>query len=194
MKKLTFVLTALFILMSTQGFSQKDRLSLFGGFDYEFIVLQPDLGTSKSYLPYYGVTFGANYVMLHSNDVFSLGINPNVNFSFSFLSGGGITLLAQAPIYLLAKYGAGSTNYNEQKFGIGAGIGLSYSYLYIDIPSIDKISQGFATPEAMVQISYRAGNSIYTVRAHKSLYRAKHVLDSDEWLFKTFGFGLVYSF
>jgi hypothetical protein len=106
-----------------------------------------------------------DYVLMHSNDQASIGINPNANICFSFNNFYGIDFFTSVPVYMLARLGAGSTPYNEQKIGIGGGIGGSFSYLATTASgggSVGTLKTSFINPGAMaeLQFKYRGGNIV----------------------------------
>lgn len=194
-KIITVSLFAVFAVSAfAQVAAQSDRFLWHGGFMYEFIRIAPKIGPAPDdpYLSYYGITFGTNYAIVHSNDQVSLSANPNVALAYSGF--GGTNFLAQAPMYLLARYGAGATKYNEQKVGVGAGIGVNYTFLYINSGGTE-LNQGFANPSAIVELNLNNRSSFYSIRAHWSLMRAEQRIDLfGMYEFSTFGLALSYSF
>lgn len=170
LKKVSWLLILLGMTASTLSAQLADKAVFFGGFTYQFVSvrLQGDPAPAVL-LPSYGLALGMDYVLLHSNDQFSIGVNPNINLGVSYNSVVGFNVLAQAPVFMLARFGAGSTPYNEQKFGIGAGIGAVYSY-YLD--QFNEISNGFVNPSAVVEIGIRSRMSDYLFRFNWSLMRA----------------------
>ncbi len=166
---------ALLTLMCLLGKAQlKEKASFFGGMTYQFIGITPLGSPSPSYANMYGLGAGMDYVLLHSNDVLSLGINPNVNACLQFSSFYGLSFFANAPVYLLARVGSGATPFNEQKVGLGAGIGGSYSYLYTQVTAGGgslPFSSAFLNPGAIVEFSLRTRGSNYLFRFNWSLLK-----------------------
>ncbi len=180
----------------------KDKATFWGGFTYNVVTLQPQGSTARTNLFYYGLNAGMDYVLLHSNDVVSLGINPNATVCVQFDGYNGLGFLGQAPVYLLARAGAGATPYNEQKFGIGAGIGVNNSYLSQNLSDNSgarvRISQVFFNPSALAEISINARNWNYIFRLNWSLYKPTYDIrvgvDRFPFQYGTAGFGILYNF
>jgi hypothetical protein len=182
-----------------------EKMSFFGGMTYQIVATTPLGSPEPWYTSFYGFGLGGDYVLLHSNDQVSLGVNPNLNFCFQFSNFYGVSLLAQSPVYLLARLGAGATPFNEQKFGIGAGIGGSYSYMLHQISAQSgggivavKYNNSFLNPGAVVELSLRTRMSDYIFRFNWSLLRPTLDVDvgSDTWPFRfgVTGFSIMYSF
>lgn len=205
-KKIGTLLTLLlaFGLVSKAQFA--DKATFFGGFNYQFVSLTPQGSPSPDRLPFYGLGLGMDYVMLHSNDQISLGINPNANFSFVFNSLSGVSLLAQAPVFLLARIGANSTPYNEQKFGIGAGIGATYTYMLLSQNFFDqfgnpigslRLKEGWVNPSAVVEVNLKTRFSDYVFRFSWSLAQPTREIEELQGYPYRFGvanLSIMYSF
>lgn len=194
-KKLYIALFLFAVLGTTALKAQSDKFMLQGGFTYQFITLREKFAPAgaRSVLPFYGLSVGMNYVLAHSNDQISLGLNPNLNFSFQFSSLSGTSILAQGPVFLLARYGAGATPYNEQRVGIGAGVGLNYSYLYLS-QGLDQVSKGFVNPSAVVELNLKGRSSDYSFRVNWSLYRPTSEVLGTDFELSSAGLSIVYSF
>lgn len=193
MKK-TIGFTLVLMLLGSTMFGQMDRLMPHFGFMYEMVsVKRTDApSTDRPVLfPYYGLNLGANYVLLHSNDQVSLGVEPNVNFAIFPTGTGGLGLLAQTPVFLMAKVGANCTPFNQQKIGIGAGIGVNYTYARYDGPDINT---SYVAPAAIGEISLNLRSAVYILRGHFNLYPVQQNIGLEEYDFGNFGFGLVYGF
>ena len=186
-KKLIPIVVIL-VLAGSSVRAQLDRMIFHAGFSYEFVRLH-DVVT----FPFYGLTGGMNYVIVHSNDQFSLGINPNINAALSFMQG-GTSILGQAPVYLVGRYGAGATKYNEQRFGFGAGVGGTYTYIYYDNGRDPEFSQGFLTPVAVVELAIRGRGSVYRVRGHWAFISSKATWGVYEFDISNFGLDVTYTF
>jgi hypothetical protein len=206
MRKLGLLSTLLcLILFGTSSYTLaqiKDKATFYGGFTYNVVTLQPPTSTDRTTFFYYGLSGGMDYVLLHSNDVVSLGINPNVTACVQFDAFNGLSFLGQAPVYLLARLGAGATPYNEQKFGIGAGIGVNSSFLaqrvQVNSGGQVKINQTFFNPSAVAELSINARNWNYIFRVNWSLYKPTHDIrigvDSFPFQYGTAGLGILYNF
>jgi hypothetical protein len=180
----------------------KDKATFYGGFSYNVVTLTQLNTTGRTSFFYYGLSGGMDYVLLHSNDVVSLGINPNASASVQFDAFNGFSFLGQVPIYLLARAGAGATPYNEQKFGIGAGIGVNSSYMSQRTQDSGggrvKINQNFFNPSAVAEASINTRNMNYIFRLNWSLYKPTHDIRLGTtrvpFQFGTAAFGILYNF
>lgn len=187
-------LTCMLLFCGSMVFGQLDRIMPHFGFMYEMVTRKAPGDRSPTLFPYYGLNLGGNYVLMHSNDQFSLGVDPNVNFAI-FPTQGGLGLLAQTPVYLLARVGANSTPYNEQKIGLGAGIGANYTYARYDAPTLtDGFRTGYVAPAVMFELNLNLRSAVYIVRGHWNLYPVQRTINNQEYDFGNFGFGLVYGF
>lgn len=175
MNRYLFCLLGFVLLFSTKVNAQfADKAELFGGISYQFVGLRPLGSPQISLSAHYGFGLGFDYILMHSNDQVSLGINPNVILAFSFSNFSGINFLGSAPVYLLARLGAGATPFNEQKVGIGAGIGGSYSYIatsYSSGGSFGVFKTGFMNPSAVVEFQFNTRASNYLFRFNWSLLK-----------------------
>lgn len=201
-----FVLALLLVAKIDLPAQLKEKATFFGGFTYHLVNLTPVGSTNSLRYFFYGLTGGMDYVLLHSNDVASIGVNPNLHVGFTYDARTGANLLAQAPVYMLARVGANATPFNEQKFGIGAGIGLNYSYLtqksYVqDLGGnvfLLKINQGFLNPMALVELSIKTRSWSNIIRFHWSLYKPTHEvrvgIDKYQFRYGAGGLGILYNF
>jgi hypothetical protein len=173
-KKALFTIALLTSFCLAGSAQLAEKASFFGGMTYQFIGLRPLGSPAPTYTSLYGLGMGMDYVLMHSNDVVSVGINPNVNACLQFSSYYGLSFFANAPVYLLARVGSGATPFNEQKFGLGAGIGGTYSYLFTTVNaggSNNNFSTGFMNPGAIVEMSIHSRNSNYLFRFNWSLLK-----------------------
>lgn len=194
LKRLFLCLTCSIVFL-VDGKAQMDKIMPYGGFTYQFISFRAKTSPDVDIFPFYGLSAGFNYVLMHSNDMVSLSASPNLNFSFSFSSFFGTSLLVQTPIFLVARLGAGSTSYNESKFGIGAGVGANYSYVFLQNGGFQEIKQGFVNPSAMVEVNLQSRVSDYTIRFNWSLARPTHELvPGYEAETGSTGISIIYSF
>ena len=193
----------LLLLMAGVGMTTEaqlaDKATFFGGFNYQFVSITPQGSPSPDRLPFYGIGGGMNYTLAHSDDQCSLGLNPNANFSFAWSNVFGISALANAPVYVLARYGSNATPYNEQKFGIGAGIGASYTYMYLRQPFIDQfgnranftLAQGWINPTAIVELNFKTRFSDYMFRFQWSLAQPTHEIEDLNGVGYPYSFGVA---
>lgn len=191
------VLLALLLLLGIQGRGQiSEKANLFGGVTYQFVGLTALGSPIPNYAYYvYGLGAGMDFVLAHSNDVVSLGVNPNAHLCFQLSSYYGVNFLASVPTYLLARVGAGATPFNEQKFGIGAGIGGSGSYF----TSVGGPRMFFMNPGAIVEMCVRTRSSNYLFRFNWSLMRPTHDVNlggstTNPYRIGLVGLSLFYSF
>jgi hypothetical protein len=193
------------LLIAQFGQAQlRDKATFHGGFSFQFARINPQATPTNWTYPFYGLSLGMNYVLLQSNDQVSLGINPNANFAFSFSSLFGTRLFVQTPAFLLARLGAGSTPYNEQKFGIGAGVGAVYNYMNTTDSYaggggayIAQIKQGWVNPSAVVELALNTRFSNYLFRFNWSLLSPTHVMEEHGDLpgrFGALGLSILYTF
>lgn len=171
------------------------------GFTYQFLTEEsryPAIGGGSNFqvLNFYGLTGGMNYVVWHSNDKVSLLANPGALVSFS-LYNDGLSLFLQAPSYMSLHVGAGSTPFNEQRFGLGAGVGVVPSYLYyktFGFPSY-QAGIGMVNPGAMAEATILGRSTLYKIRVNWSLTKSRwQEIESLEARYSTFGLGILYVF
>ncbi len=197
-KKAVFTFALLFTVCLGAQAQFAEKASFFGGMTYQFIGITPLGSPSPSYANLYGLGAGMDYILMHSNDVVSLGINPNLNACLQFNSFSGLSFFANAPVYLLARVGSGSTPFNEQKVGIGAGIGGSYSYLYSGGGGGTPFSVGFLNPGAIVEFSLRTRGSNYLFRFNWSLLKSTQDIEVNNnklpYRVGVLGVGIFYNF
>ena len=196
MKKIS-ILALVLLLTGPMAFSQIDKLMPHFGFMYEMITYKRSNAATadRPPIPYYGLNVGANYVLMHSNDQFSLGVDPNINFAIFPTNYGGLGLLAQAPVFLLGRVGANSTSYNQQKVGLGAGIGLNYTYVRLDPPSGSVgLNHSYVAPAALVELNLNLRSATYILRGHWNLTPTTLDYAGEDYDFGNFGFGIVYGF
>lgn len=185
-----FLITAL----SVYGISlnaQTDKMMFHAGFTYEFFTLKEKSPATDGFiLPFYGLTGGMNYVLLHSNDQVSLLANPNVSAAYS--GGNGFSMfMVQAPIFLSARYGAGATPYNEKRIGVGAGAGVNVNYLY---STGDVFNHTLFLPSAMAEVLINGRSSFYSIKVHWTLYPMVKKLQANDFSFSNLGVSINYSF
>lgn len=203
LRKYFLIITGALLIGQVGKGQLADKATFFGGFTYQIVSMTPQGQPNPWQNYFYGLSLGMNYVIAHSNDQVSLGVNPNFNFSFLFSNISGTSLLAQGPVFLLARFGAGATPYNEQKFGIGAGIGANYSYMlhrtfFTDPSGVQslEVSQGFLNPSAVVEIGFKSRFSDYLFRFNWSLAKPTHELGLQKIPFRmgSAGLGILYTF
>ena len=169
------------------------KMMFHAGFTYEFFTLRPSVGSNEaSILPFYGLSGGMNYVLVHSNDQISLLANPNLALAYA---GGynGSLFMVQAPVFVSARVGAGATPFNENKFGFGAGAGVNVNYLYGN-GAYNGLNHTLFLPSAMVEMLVNGRNSFYAIRAHFTLIPEQKKLGGDNVDFSNFGLSINYSF
>lgn len=169
LRKFAYTFAFLVCLTTSMQGQLSEKAKFFGGITYQFVGFTPLNSPQPSLYYLYGLGAGMDYVLLHSNDVVSLGINPNANLCLQF-SYSSLNFLATVPTYMLARFGAGATPFNEQKFGIGAGIGGSGSY-FASTSANGTLSTFFVNPSACVELAIGARGSNYLFRFNWSLMR-----------------------
>ena len=187
------------------GFLDKTQFALGGTYHFTPIFYKlPKEPVFDPYPAFYGIYFGGTYLLAHSNDKVSLGVNAGTNISFSIGSARGGSFVAQVPVYLVGRVGARCTKYNEQRFGLGAGIGVNYTYLNFPYQTssgyVDKVNTGFVAPAAMGEVSFNQGSNLaFTLRFHYNLMPMEGKLStnsttSEKVTFSNFGLSLLYEF
>lgn len=169
------LLPCLFLTASLgMGMAQlAEKATLFGGITYQFVGLTDVTSNTTTAFYSYGLGLGMDFVLAHSNDVVSIGVNPNANLCFQLNSFTGFSFLGAVPVYMLARVGAGATPFNEQRFGIGAGIGGSASYFTTTYGP----RAFFMNPGAVVELNLNLRSSSYLFRFNWSLLRPTQELD-----------------
>lgn len=184
---------------------QKDRITPFFGISNQFLSQGQRAAPNSQRLIYtfFGVSVGMNYVLLHSNDMFSLGINPNLNASFAFDPISGFSFLGQVPMYMLVRIGARATPYNESRFGVGVGVGGNYSYIYSEdafgfqgTNTVYDLKEGIFFPGLLAELNLRTRMSDYGIRVNWNISRPAQLHESSgrEFDYGNFGFGIFYTF
>jgi hypothetical protein len=180
----------------------------YAGFFLEFIPVREKFTGQNIFeteLPpfFYTVTAGGHYIAMQSGDMYSLSLNPQLNFSFRLDSRTGATILAQMPFMAMARIGANSTPYNESKFGGGAGIGLNYTFVKFPVidnsnGSIESFQQSYAAPAFALEATLQLPGGLYSVRFHKNLLWSSGELDFGGQTLpldlNSFGLGVAYYF
>lgn len=172
--------------------AQSEKLMPHGGFTYQFIILRDRFSGASAQAYYYGLSGGVDYVLMHSNDQVSLGVDPNVHFSFAFTNQ-GTSLLLQTPVYLLARVGAGCTPFNEAKVGVGAGVGGNFSYIN-EGNRLNRFSQTFFSPAAVGEFSLRTRAANYVLRVNFTPFQTTTDVDGADLYFNNIGASFLYTF
>jgi len=161
---------------------------------------------------YYVINVGAYYLLTQKNDIFSVGVEPNLQLGVSPVPISGrlrLGYVVQTPVYAMARVGAGSTPYNQQRVGLGVGIGGSFttfSYFGAIGQSIVNERGNFIAPGAVVEVTINSRGNPLVLRAHASLNQSDLNIsryDENGDLFVSqspfdragyVGFGIVYTF
>jgi hypothetical protein len=192
-KKIPVVLLLL-LLVAVHGHAQfSEKANFFGGMTMQFVGLTDVTSPSPTYSFYaYGLGAGMDYVLAHSNDVVSLGVNPNAHLCFQLNSYTGFSFLGSAPVYMLARIGAGATPFNEQKVGIGAGIGGTASYFATTGNGFSSsVRTFFVNPGAIAELCLRTRGSNYLFRFNWSLMSPTQEVTIDGSITHPFRVGLL---
>ncbi len=197
--------TFIFLLgLLVSGFQVKgqigDKMVPHLGFMYEVVDLKGPIQAGENVSRvFYTFSLGTYYTLGHKNDVVSVGVDPSVNFGFNLVSNfsgteTGLNLVVQVPVFLMGRYGANATKYNQQKFGLGAGIGGVYTFFREGI--VKRRASAF-NPSAVAEITFMSGGGPLTIRGHVSLFNPSATMtfptgsvDYNE--FQNFGVGLIY--
>ena len=193
MKKPHIFLLVAFLGIGTSTFSQSTKMMFHAGFTYEFFpIKEVGAGSEVNILSFYGLAGGMNYVLMHSNDQFSLLANPNLALGYT---GGynGPLFMVQAPVFLSARVGAGSTPFNENKFGFGVGAGVNVNYLYGTF-YILQLNHTLFLPSAMAEFQVNGSNSLYSIRLHLSIMPEQVRFKFNDYNFSNFGLSINYAF
>ncbi|MEM6264248.1 MAG: hypothetical protein AAGI38_17165 [Bacteroidota bacterium] len=190
-----------------------DKLMPHFGFMFEYVTLNPvdpNLQGFETNYVFSNINIGAYYVAGHKADFISGGIDASTQFGLR-ITNGGVSWMAQLPVFLMGRLGANSTPYNEQSFGIGAGLGAVVSYLDMNgLEGIDPIgnvidfgfNQLFVNPSAVIELTLVTGGGPIVGRIHFSLSRPTHdgtlidgnTITSGRAEYNNFGLGIIYGF
>lgn len=204
MPRLLFI-TGVFLLLlgyASKGYAQwKEKTQFFGGGFLEFIPVRDGAGRSvfSAHPLFYGINFGAHYVLAHSNDSYSLCATPNINFAFNYNNLLGASVLFQTPCFLTARIGAQCTPFNTNAVGAAVGIGFNFTYIHLPFMvgnTISSISQPFIAPAAMGELTFSISQQALSLRYHVNLLPFQGKIDDGPSKlpadFSNFGIGLVY--
>ncbi len=194
------ILFALFFLQINLSGQVTDRFIPHIGFLYEVVSDE-----NSTFIPserydrfFYVFSIGTFYTLVHNRDFISLGIDPNAQLGFNFLStaqGVKVSVLVQVPHYFMLRVGANATKFNEQKLGIGMGIGGNYHFF----SEYDQRGQAsFWIPSAVFEGTILSQGNTLTGRIHFSLTNANGKLKIKNGTlnkdFSNWGLGLLYGF
>lgn len=187
------------------GNSTTNKWSMGAGGCWDLVPIYFDDNTTLFFgntIPdYYGISFRASYVLLHSGDWVSIsgasGANINVNFSSS-----GTGVFLRVPLYALFRVGCNATPYNDQVIGLGIGAGGAFNYLrlpYFNGLSTDVISQPYVAPTLIAEINWKARFGQNGIQFYYNPINAKGkssntLLNPIPIRIGGIGFGLYYSF
>ena len=180
----------------------QDRLVPHFGFSIEFVHVEEADVQNPGTLDYnfYTIGLGTYYVISHSNDRMSVGLDPSLQLGLQGFTG-AIDWTVQVPVFLMGRYGAFSTPYNSQSLGIGAGVGLVGSYLAINSPGGRDLdwNQVYFIPSLMFEVSINPRSGPLTGRIHIPIGKPVYNWETkggitDRLQFSQLGLGLVYGF
>jgi hypothetical protein len=157
--------------------------------------------SSSPSVSFYSISGGMYYAYAHKNDMYSIGLDPSVNFSLSFTT--PVSIMLQTPVFLAARVGQGATRYNENSVGFGVGIGGNFTYArvaYQDLISgrSSTLEAPFFAPAAMAELNL-ALNNPFSVRFVINLANVEQDVDVGLGLqrpltFSNWSLALLYSF
>jgi hypothetical protein len=196
-----FMITAI-LLYAQEDIKERvpfqDRIVPHFGISLEFVTLsEADVQNpgSRDY-SFYTLGVGAYYVLAHSDDKMSVGVDPTLQFGLQGFTG-AIDWTLQAPVFLMGRYGAFSTPYNSQNLGIGAGVGVVGSYLS-ERSGLD-FNQLYFIPSLVFEVSINPRSGPLTGRIHIPIAKPVYNWESrigvqDRLAFSQLGLGLLYGF
>jgi hypothetical protein len=149
---------------------------------------------------FYSIQGGMYYAYAHSNDMYSIGIDPSLGVSLRLTS--PVSTMIQVPVFLAARVGLGATRYNESSVGFGIGVGGSFTYLrlaYFDANGRTYALQApLIAPTAMAELAFSLNNPLL-LRFHINLAPTRYNAEVDLGLkqqldFHNWGISLLYPF
>ncbi|MEL6675899.1 MAG: hypothetical protein AAFR61_27070 [Bacteroidota bacterium] len=182
-----------------------DKLIPHMGFVYEIATFS-ETGTNpqSDRTAFYTFNLGTYYSFFHKNDIVSVGIDPSVHFGFNVVGNGYINYMLQVPVFAMARVGANSTIYNQQKIGAGVGVGGIFTNLSEKISPDLRRSSRYINPAVVAEVTIMSRSGTLTVRGHYAIAEAladQIYKDNDgnitnrlERSFGGFGAGLIYGF
>lgn len=204
MKKIASIFFLLTLIIGQMSAQIMDKLQFKGGLMYEFVTFEQSIDSSYSNfytpatVPYVNFLLDAYYAIAHKNDIVSVGVDAGFQGGL-YIRQQGIAYQIQVPAYIMGRLGAGSTTYNQQKFGLGLGVGVQNTFLK-DIFNVGTSYQVVKTvlviPSALAEVTF-GGNQRLTGRLHVPLLPMKKQLkDVNNGYFRmsNFGLGLIYAF
>jgi fluoride ion exporter CrcB/FEX len=161
---------------------------------------------------YYVLNVGTYYLLAQKNDIVSVGVEPNLQLGISPAPIQGrlrLGYVVQTPVYAMARVGAGSTPYNQQRLGLAVGIGgnfTTFSYYGAVGQSFYNDKGNFLAPGAVVEVTINSRGNPLVLRAHASLAQSdinftRYDIDGEPFISQPtieqagyLGFGIVYTF
>jgi hypothetical protein len=155
---------------------------------------------SNPSISFYSISGGLYYAYAHKNDMYSIGLDPSINFSLSFTT--PVSIMLQTPVFLAARVGQGATRYNESGVGFGVGIGGNFTYARVAYQDVlfrtYTLEAPFFAPAAMAELNLALNNPI-SIRFVMNLSNVKQDVDVGLGLqrpltFSNWSLALLYSF
>jgi hypothetical protein len=212
MKKIIsgWLFTAIITLTSLPTQAQiADQLVPHMGFMREFITAFPanSPNANGTTYGYYNLNFGSYYAIGHVNDIFSYGVDANLQFGIlPFVDNGQFksNYVIQTPVYAMIRLGANATPYNTQRVGISLGIGGGYNRVNEHTSPTQRFKTGYFYPDAVAEFTLMSRGNPITGRFHISLADGNasvrtvdgdgNVLATNDFRFSGLGWGLIYGF
>lgn len=185
----------------------KDKLVPHFGFMLEILTLEQDDVQNPANWNYnfYTLGIGTYYVLSHSEDRVSVGVDPTLQLGLQGING-ALDWTVQMPVFLMGRFGAFCTPYNSQTIGFGAGVGLVNSY--VSVRSLDgrgndlDFNQFYVVPSIILEGSLNLRSGPLTGRVHLPLSKPVHdgvtVLGNTGFIgpstYNQIGLGLIYGF
>jgi len=177
-----------------------DRFVPHFGFMYQLINVKTE--DDNLYAPepiFYSLEIGTYYMIGHKNDVVSFGVDGNIHAGINFNILNSVNFVVQTPMFLMGRWGVGSTAYNQQRAGLGIGVGGTYTFMNYSDATVEKFKKGFLNPTVLVEGSIFArggpimGRIMFSVLPHTRELAPPFVQPYDG-KFGFISFGLVYGF
>lgn len=138
----------------------------------------------------YPVSGRGYYDVWQSDDFYSVQASPGLNVGFSSTNfSSGPNILIETPTYMMARVGAGATQYNQSVLGFGVGAGLDFGYLLFNsqfssgagTPTVNgRLSMFSFAPGAVAELVANIGGAKYLLRFNMNLTDMRTDLLFDE--------------
>jgi len=168
----------------TTGPNWEEKLQMSFGFNWEFYTQSDPLTGAQieDFTIFFNtISVSGTYTLAHSADFYSVNAHASPALGLRFVENAGANVLAQLPVYLLGRVGAGATPFNESVIGAGAGVGLQYAFIKNPFNLIDQrgfivgegeIKKSYVAPAFIAEINADFGNGgLYSLRFHMNFIK-----------------------